>query len=166
MSPGNPLLPAREATLIHFVTPRSSSVSHGTIRVYLAAVKNLHVEFGYSLDFTSMPLLYKTLRGIRTSLGTPKRTSLPITISILHSIHDKLKLGHSLDPDSSMLWAAFTLAFLVSFAAVNSLAVVTLTLPPICQGRTYRFSHLLLIGSYNYEVQNWPFPGISQAHYC
>ena len=111
VSPGYPLLPARETTLIHFVTHLSSSVSHGTIRVYLAAVKNLHVEFGYSLDFASMPLLYKTLRGIKTSLGTPKRTRLPITISILHSIHDKLKPGQSLDPDSSMLWAAFTLAF-------------------------------------------------------
>lgn len=111
MSSGYALLPARETTLIYFVTHLSSSVSHGTIRVYLAAVKNLHVEFGYSLDFTSMPLLYKTLRGIKASLDTPMRTRLPITISILHSIHDKLKPGQSLDPDSSMLWAAFTWVF-------------------------------------------------------
>ena len=87
VSPGYPLLPARKTTLIHFVTHLSSSVSHGTIRVYL---------------------LNKMLRSIKTSLGTPKRTHLSITISILHSIQDKLKPGQSLDPDSSMLWMAFT----------------------------------------------------------
>ena len=111
ISPQKPLLPAYESTLIHFVTHLSTTVSHATIKVYLAAVKNLHTEFGCPLDFGSMPLLYKTLRGIKSSLGISKRARYPITVSVLHKIYAKLKPFHSSDLDSSMLWAAFTLAF-------------------------------------------------------
>ena len=111
ISPQNPFLPAHESTLIHFVTHLSNTVSYGTIKVYLAAVRNLHLEFGCPLDFASMPFLYKTLRGIKSSLGISKRARYPITISILSEIYAKLKPLHSFDVDSSMLWAAFTLAF-------------------------------------------------------
>ena len=38
--------------------------SYLAIKVYLATVKNLHTEFGFPLDFTSMPLLHKTVQGI------------------------------------------------------------------------------------------------------
>ena len=111
ISPQNPFLPANESTLIHFITHLSNTVSYSTIKVYLAAVKNLHGEFGCTLDLTSMPLLYKTLRGIKSHLGLSKRVRYPITISILHNIYAILKPFHSNDTDSSMLWAAFTLAF-------------------------------------------------------
>lgn len=107
----NPLLPTNESILIHFVTHLSNTVSYGTIKVYLAAVNNLHAEFGCPLDFTAMPLLYKTLRGIKSSLGIKQRARYPITVSVLSHIYAKLKPFHSLDPDSSMLWASFTLAF-------------------------------------------------------
>lgn len=111
VSPHTPLLPSSEATLIHFVTHLSNTVSHATIKVYLAAVKNLHIEFGCQLDFTSMPLLYKTLRGIKCSQTVSKRARYPITITVLHLIYSKLQPFHSQAVDSSMLWAAFTLAF-------------------------------------------------------
>ena len=83
VSPETPLLPSNEATLIHFATHLSNTVSYGTIKVYLAAVKNLHTEFGFPLDFTSMPLLYKTLRGIVCLQSVPKRMRYPITIMVL-----------------------------------------------------------------------------------
>ena len=111
VSPQNPLLPTSESILIHFVTYLSKSVSYGTITVYLAVVKNLHTEFGCSLDLTSMSLLYKTLRGIKSCLGVSKRSRYPINVSVLRSIYAKLKPFHSLDVNSSMLWASFTLAF-------------------------------------------------------
>ena len=107
----NPLLPTSESILIHFVTYLSKSVSYGTITVYLAVVKNLPTEFGCSLDLTSMSLLYKTLRGIKSCLGVSKQARYPITVSVLRSIYAKLKPFHLLDVDSSMLWASFTLAF-------------------------------------------------------
>ena len=88
----------------------------------MAAVRNLHIEFGImkswilECSFLSPGLcihtfLYKTLRGIKSSLGISKRARYPITISILSEIYAKLKPLHSFDVDSSMLWAAFTLAF-------------------------------------------------------
>ena len=111
ISPQSPLLPTTESILIHFVTHLSNTVSYGTIKVYLAAIKNLHTEFGCPLAFSSMYLLYKTLRGIKTCLGVAKRARYPVTVSVLHSIYYKLKPFHSVDIDSSMLWASFTLAF-------------------------------------------------------
>ena len=95
VSPRTPLLPSSEATLIHFVTHLSNTVSHATIKVYLAAVKNLHIEFGCQLDFTSMPLLYKTLRGIKCSQTVSKRARYPITITVLHLIYSKLQPFHT-----------------------------------------------------------------------
>ena len=109
--PHTPLLPRSEATLIHFGTHLSKTVSYATTKVYLAAVKNLHIEFGCPLDFTSMPLLYKTIRGIKCSHTVSKRARYPITITVLHRIYSKLQPFHSQAVDSSMLWAAFTLAF-------------------------------------------------------
>ena len=111
VSPETPLLPSNAATLIHFATHLSNTVSYGTIKVYLAAVKNLHTEFGFPLDFTSMLLLHKTLRGMKCLQSVPKRMCYPITITVLQQIYSKLHLFHSQDVDSSMLWAAFTLAF-------------------------------------------------------
>lgn len=111
VSPGCPLLPASESTLIHFVTHLSNSVTHGTIKVYLAAVKNMHVEFGCPLDFSNMSFLYKVLRGIKCCLGVHKRPRYPITFAVLKKISVKLNPSYSHDTDTAMLWAAFTLAF-------------------------------------------------------
>lgn len=134
VSPKNPLLPTSESILIHFVTYLSKSVSYGTIKVDLAAVKNLHTEFGCSLELTSMSLLHKTLRGIKSCLGVSKRARYPITVSGLRSIYAKLKPFHSLDVNFSMLWASFTLAFLGFYVAANSPATANLISKLICLG--------------------------------
>ena len=78
---------------------------------YLAAVKNLHIEFDCPLDLFSMSLLFKTLHGIQSSLGISKRSCLPITVWIFHQIYLVLQPSRPMDTDSSMLWAAFTVAF-------------------------------------------------------
>ena len=49
VSSENHFLPARESTLIHFVTHLANSLSYGTIKFYLVAVNNLHIEFGCPL---------------------------------------------------------------------------------------------------------------------
>ena len=69
ISSANPFLPARESTSIHFVTHLANSLSYGTIKVYLAVVNNLHIEFGCPLELSSTSLLFKTLCGIKRSLG-------------------------------------------------------------------------------------------------
>lgn len=51
------------------VTHLANSLSYGTIKFYPAAVNNLHIEFGCPLELSSMSLLFKTLCGIKRSLG-------------------------------------------------------------------------------------------------
>ena len=91
ISSENPFLLARESPLIHFVTHLANWLSHGTISVYLAAVNNLYIEF----ELSSMSLLFKTLCGIKRSLGIsgaiapshhsfnpPPNISCPTTLSV------------------------------------------------------------------------------------
>lgn len=111
VTPATPLLPAKEVTLIYFVSHLAEYVKFHTIKVYLAAIQNLHVEFNCNLNFADMPRLQSTLSGIKRTLGLSRRNRLPITISILESIFNLLAPYCSLDIDTVMLWAAFTLAF-------------------------------------------------------
>ena len=111
--------PSSEATLVYFVTHLSNTVSYGTIKVYLAAVKNLHTEFGFPLDFTSMLLLFNTLQGIKCLQSISKQARYPFTITVLQQIYSKLQPFHPQDVDSSILWAAFTLAFFCSLRSIK-----------------------------------------------
>ena len=104
--------PSSEATLVHFVTHLSHTVSYGTIKVLPGSSKNLHTEFGFPLDFTSMLLLFNTLQGIICLQSVSKRACYTFTITVFQQICSKLQPLHSQDVDPSMLWAAFTLAFL------------------------------------------------------
>ena len=81
---------------------------------FMAAVKILHIRFNCLQDLPSMSFLFKTLHDIKSSFGISKRSHLPITVSILHQIHLVLQPSWCVDTDSSMLWAAFTVAFLCS----------------------------------------------------
>ena len=111
VTPATPLLPTKEVTLIYFVSHLAKYVRFHTIKVYLAAIQNLHVEFNCNLNFAVMPRLQNTLRGIKRTLGLSRRNRLPITLFILESIFKLLTPSHSLDIDTVMLWAAFSLAF-------------------------------------------------------
>ena len=59
VSPHTPLLPSSEATLIHFVTHLSNTVSYATIKVYLAAVKNLHLSLVVNWTLPPCPSFIK-----------------------------------------------------------------------------------------------------------
>ena len=72
VSAENLFLPVWESTFIHSFTHLSNSLSYGTIKVYLAAVKKLHIEFGCLQDLPSMSLIYsvfKTLHDIKAFFG-------------------------------------------------------------------------------------------------
>ena len=88
-------VPTTENTLILFATYlAASSMSHTTIRVYLATIRQLHVSAGlhkqFSLQLT--PRLRQVLRGIRKhqAISHPTRTRLPITIEITQKIKEAL----------------------------------------------------------------------------
>ena len=106
ISPTGHVLPASEGTLVYFASYLARTVRHSTIKLYLAAVRNLHISARYNDPLKGKLLLRKVLRGIlrfqgnktiRRQLGTPR---------MLSSICPVLKAWLS-PRDFSMVWAAF-----------------------------------------------------------
>ena len=85
-------------------------MSYKTIKVYLAAIRLLHIEHNMP-DPTDDNLLHLVCRGIRRLQGDSQRTLLPITINILDTIKEQLRLSTYTVQEQKMLWAAFTIAF-------------------------------------------------------
>ncbi|XP_078344470.1 uncharacterized protein LOC144630064 [Oculina patagonica] len=110
ISPLGDILPASEGTLIYFASYLARTVRHSTVKLYLAAVRNLHIRSGFSDPVLERPLLKKVLRGILRYQGSPRTLRQPVTPRVLLSIRPVLQSRLSLR-DFSMVWAAFTLAF-------------------------------------------------------
>ena len=111
-------VPASEATLVLFATHlEKGNILHVTIKVYLAAVRHIHVSTGLHEFFNSqlIPRLQLVLIGIKKcqALTHSPRVCLPITLQIMYKIKEVL----SQEPQSYkniMLWAACCIAFLGS----------------------------------------------------
>ena len=110
MSQEGDILPASEGTLIYFASYLARTVKHSTIKLYLAAVRNLHISCGHGDPLSGKLLLKKILRGILRYQGQSRILRQPVTPGVLQTIKPILHswLG---DHDFSMVWAAFTLAF-------------------------------------------------------
>ena len=110
MSQEGDILPASEGTLIYFASYLARTVKHSTIKLYLAAVCNLHISCGHGDPLSGKLLLKKILRGILRYQGQSRILRQPITPGVLQTIKPFLHswLG---DRDFFMVWAAFTLAF-------------------------------------------------------
>ena len=111
-----PPTPTTELLLCRFVTYLADlDISHNTIKVYLAGVRQLHIRQGKTMPLTdSMPRLNQVLRGIkicqsRTS-AVRRQPRLPITPDALLKIKATWE-RQGIDTDKIMLWAAFTVAF-------------------------------------------------------
>lgn len=100
--------PADEWTLCLFATFLASSVQHSTIKVYLSAVRALHVEQGFSDPLVDCLRLQRVLRGIKRTQGDSSSLRLPITDDIMMVIFRALDLTQ---PDHCMFWAACNLAY-------------------------------------------------------
>ena len=108
---GIPSIPASPLTLHYFCCSIARRVSHKTIKVYLARIRLEHLERGCQ-DPTNDELLHLLCKGIKHSQGTTRRTRLPITINILHTLKTKLREESSYSLlEKRLLWSAFTLAF-------------------------------------------------------
>ena len=88
--------------LIYFASYLARTVRHSTIKLYLAAVRNLHITAGYRDPLKSKLLCYQGKQRIRRGLVTPR---------VLSSIRPVLQSWLS-PQDFFMIWAAFNLAFL------------------------------------------------------
>ena len=118
----NPL-PASELQLAGFITYLADVIkaAPATIKVYMAAVRSLHLERGHGDPFDGTTLPHRVFTGVKRTVGTHARLHrLPITLPLLRGIVTSLKTDETLQPiDRLMVATASTLAFLVSCAAVS-----------------------------------------------
>ena len=71
-TPTGDILPASEGTLVYFASFLARTVRQSTIKIYLAAVRNLHIVSGYEDPLQGRLLLRKILRGILRYQGSPR----------------------------------------------------------------------------------------------
>ena len=95
---------------IYFASYLARAVRHSTIKLYLAAVRNLHISCGHGDPLQGRLLLKKVLRGILRFQGQSRILRQPVTPRVPLSIRPFLQ-GWLGVKDFLMVWAAFTLAF-------------------------------------------------------
>ena len=83
-------------------------MQHSSIKVYLSAVRALHIEEGFPDPLVNCLRLQRVLRGIKWTQGSPEAQRLPITDHILMIIFGALDLSVF---DHCMFWAACNLAY-------------------------------------------------------
>ena len=108
--------PTSEQLLCRFCTILANKgSSHSTIKVYLSAVRQLHVQRSQCMPtISAMPRLCQVLRGIKMVQASTGKAAqhqrLPVTPEILRRIKTAWE-NQGLDIDKIMLWAAFTICF-------------------------------------------------------
>ena len=108
-SSGSPCA-ATEWTLCLFATFLADSMRHTSIKVYLSAVRSLHVdqEFPDPLE-NCLRLLQRVIRGIKRLQGSlPANPRLPISSNILRIIHLASDIN---SVDDHMFWATCLLSY-------------------------------------------------------
>ena len=90
-------------------------LKHGTIKVYLSAVRNLQIASGRTDPFAGVawPRLDQVMRGIKrveAEKGGDKRQRLPISPLILTKLKEAWS-PHKDEYDTKMIWAASCLCF-------------------------------------------------------
>lgn len=103
-----PPCPANEETLCMFVSFLARTLQHPSIKVYLSAVRQLHIEKGHSDPLEGCARLHLALRGIKKIQGTNTLQRLPITNTLMAIIKQSLNLNNK---DHLMFWAACSLAY-------------------------------------------------------
>ena len=108
-------LPVTEELLCYYVAYLGDrDLACSTIKCYLAAVRDLHIEYGFPSPFdTSMPRLDRVIRGLKTVRGkqgrAPKRKQ-PITPKILRQIRSLWSKVHK-DYEQTLLWTVAVTCF-------------------------------------------------------
>ena len=107
-------LPAPEKQLCQFVASLAlQSLCHTSIKLYLAAVRHLHISEGFGdPHINKMARLEQVLQGIKKvqSKGPKRAERLPITPEILIRLKE-VWLGKGASMDGLMLWAAASMCF-------------------------------------------------------
>ena len=99
--------PTDEWTFCLFATFLAHSVQHSTIKVYVSAIRSLHIQQGFADPLVDC-LRLQVLRGIKRTQGDTSSLRLPVTDDIMMVIFSALDLSL---PDHCMFWVACNLAF-------------------------------------------------------
>ena len=95
-----------------FLYHLSRSVSHGTLLVYLAAIRYHHLQQGLGDPLSQQPLLAYLCKGIKRHQGTRGRVRLPLSASLLSALQPHLQQSPYLGRLNQLaVWAALTLVF-------------------------------------------------------
>jgi len=100
--------PVDEWTLCLFLTFLAKTVQYSTIKVYLSAVRSLHIDQGFPDPLVNCLRLQRVLRGVERTQGDASSQRLPITDNVLVVIFKALNVNM---PDHCMFWAACCLAY-------------------------------------------------------
>ena len=114
------IIPASEETILLFASYLSQNVRPSTIKVYLAAVRNLHIQHGFPSPVEHSILLPRLLRGIKRVYTMDRRPRLPITPSLLLLFRRHLNTQWF---DHTTLWAAMLVAFFAFLRSAELLAL-------------------------------------------
>ena len=106
-------LPASDYVLSGFAASLTRSVKPCTIKLYLSAVRNLHLEHGHPDPIPESTLLRRVLKGICRVHGPGVvRPRLPVTMPVLRPLISALQSSNRYTAtDKAMLKAAMLLAF-------------------------------------------------------
>lgn len=102
------MLPASEETLIRFCAHLADTLHHSSIKVYLSAVRSLHIEEGLPDPLVGCLQLQRILRGIKRHKGSNQPKRQPITSDLMLIIHRSLDFSVH---NHTMLWAACCVGF-------------------------------------------------------
>ena len=108
VSSNGSLLPMSEQTLLRFCSHLADRLNHSSIKVYLSAIRSLHIDQGFPDPLVNCLQLQHLIQGIKRHQGSSLTQRQPVTADLTQIIQ------RSLDTHSSehiMLWAACCLGF-------------------------------------------------------
>ena len=108
LCPSGSVLPASEKTLICFCAHLVDTLHHSSIKVYLSAVRSLHIDEGLPDPLVSCLQLQHILRGIKCHQASNQPKRQPITSDLMLIIHRSLDFSVY---NHTMLWATCCTGF-------------------------------------------------------
>ena len=78
-----PTPPANEETLTRFASLLTDNLNHSSIKVYLSAVRSLHIDLGLPYPLVNCRRLQHLLKGIKQVQGPASPRHLLITVDLL-----------------------------------------------------------------------------------
>ena len=91
---GSTPVPADESTLVLFVAHLAQSISFASAKLYLTAVRSLHIQLGASDPIAGKLLLERAMRGLKASKPAQRAVpKIPVTTALLGRIRPLLNLA-------------------------------------------------------------------------